>query len=135
MREYKHHRNGNTYEHSVKVAYLCYKHHRFFNSNVALWELMRGALLHDYFLYDRHKKDPHCKISGLRHGFTHPALALRNALSAYPDLTRTERDIIKRHMFPLTPIPPKTRGGWIVCLYDKIAAIDDYLSPKNTKRK
>ena len=38
--------------------------------------LVRGALLHDYFLYDWHQ--PH-KEYGL-HGFTHPSTALRNAV-------------------------------------------------------
>ena len=127
MRKFKHHRNGNTYEHSIKVAYLCYRHYQIFDSKVELGELIRGALLHDYFLYDRHNKNSNPKISGLKHSFTHPKKALNNALNDYPDLTATEQDIIKRHMFPLTPIPPKTRGGWIVCLYDKVTAIDDFL--------
>ena len=33
-----------------------------------------------------------------------------------------EREIIKKHMFPLTPIPPTCREAWLVCLADKICA-------------
>lgn len=126
MKQYKHHLVGNTYEHSINVAYLCYRHYKRHKSKVDLNELIRGALLHDYFLYDRHDKSDTEHVRGLVHGFMHPSRALANATHAYPDLTKTERDVIKRHMFPLTPIPPKTRCGWLVCFYDKVAAICDY---------
>ena len=40
-------------------------------------ELIRGALLHDYFLYDWHEKD---HVNPFRlHGFYHPGIALENA--------------------------------------------------------
>lgn len=79
-------------------------------------ELIRGALLHDYFLYDWHVPDetnPH-KL----HGFYHPGRALRNAMAEY-DLTEREKDIIKKHMWPLTFIPPMCREAWIVTAADK----------------
>lgn len=74
--------------------------------------IIRGALLHDYFLYDWHK--PH----GKGHGFTHPSTALNNASQDF-ELTEIEKNIIVRHMFPLVPIPPKSIEGGIVCLIDK----------------
>lgn len=79
-------------------------------------ELIRGALLHDYFLYDWHKPDkehPH-----RLHGFYHPGTALRNAAKEY-NLTNRERDIIEKHMWPLTLVPPKCREAWIVTTADK----------------
>lgn len=79
-------------------------------------ELIRGALLHDYFLYDWHHKDyvsPH-KL----HGFFHPGVALKNASEEYV-LTPRERDIIKKHMWPLTVVPPTCREAWIVTTADK----------------
>ncbi|MBQ7774772.1 MAG: HD domain-containing protein, partial [Lachnospiraceae bacterium] len=126
MRNYKHHIHGCTYDHSIRVAYLCYRHYQRFHSNVNLNELIRGALLHDYFLYDHHDKNSSGHVNGLVHGFTHSKRALENALRVYPDLTKTEQDMIKRHMFPLTPIPPMTKCGWLVCFYDKVAAIGEY---------
>ena len=33
-----------------------------------------------------------------------------------------EQDIIKHHMFPLTPCPPKTKEGWIVSISDKLCS-------------
>ena len=57
-------------------------------------ELIRGALLHDYFLYDWHHGD-YAKPHKL-HGFYHPGRALRNAMKEYA-LTPREQDIIKNH--------------------------------------
>ena len=79
-------------------------------------ELIRGALLHDYFLYDWHSKE-HVSIKNL-HGFYHPGIALKNASEEY-ELTPREKDIIKKHMWPLTVVPPACREAWIVTVADK----------------
>ncbi len=79
-------------------------------------ELIRGALLHDYFLYDWHDKE-HVQIHNL-HGFYHPGIALKNASAEYR-LTPREKDIIKKHMWPLTMVPPMCREAWIVTIADK----------------
>ena len=87
-------------------------------------ELIRGALLHDYFLYDWHIPDyqnPH-KL----HGFYHPGIALRNALREYY-LTEREKDIIKKHMWPLTVVPPGCREAWIVTAADKWCSLMETL--------
>lgn len=131
MKKYKHHVRSSVFYHSLKVAYLCYKHHKRFKSKISLKELVRGALLHDYYLYDWHDRDKSHRF----HGFTHPKRALKNALRAYPDLTKGEKDMIKYHMFPLTVAPPKTKMGWIICFYDKVAAISDYFGKNRWKKK
>lgn len=77
-------------------------------------ELVRGALLHDYFLYDWHNAGR----KGRLHGFYHPGIALRNAMKEYK-LTPREKDIIKKHMWPLTVVPPMCREAWIVTTADK----------------
>lgn len=122
MKQYRHHLKGNTYRHSLKVAYLCYLHYKK-HGGKDLMKLIRGALLHDFYLYDCHARPRPHRFHLLRH----PRIALRNAQAAFPELDATERDIILHHMFPLTPIPPRTREGWIVCIYDKIAAISDLI--------
>lgn len=113
----KQHGSTSVYQHSINVAYL------------SLWlagrlplrtdrrALVRGALLHDYFLYDWHKKDDGHRWHGFRHGKT----AARNAKRDYR-LNRLEEYIIARHMFPLTVLPPKSKEGWMVCLADKWCA-------------
>ena len=131
MRQYRHHIKGSVYDHSLKAAYLCYRHHRRFRSKTELSQLLRGALLHDYYLYDWHDKSTSHRF----HGFTHPRRALKNALRRYPDLTGTEQDMILRHMFPLTPVPPRTAAGWLLCFYDKVAAVSDYFGENKWREK
>lgn len=80
--------------------------------------LLRGALLHDYFLYDWHDS----KNGHRLHGFSHPYTACHNAEADF-DLTPRERNIIRHHMFPFVPIPPTCREAWIVCIADKWCAL------------
>ena len=82
--------------------------------------LVRGALLHDYFLYDWHEPDPDRPL----HGFYHPKAALKNARRDY-GVNAREEDIILHHMFPLTLSPPRTKEGLLVCLADKLCAIKE----------
>ncbi len=79
-------------------------------------ELIRGALLHDYFLYDWHSPE-HIPLYKL-HGLFHPGVAYKNASKEY-ELTPRESDIIRKHMWPLTVIPPMCREAWIVTAADK----------------
>ena len=128
MKTNKHHVNGTLFGHTVKVAYLCYKHHIRNKMKIDLSEFVRGALLHDYYLYDLHGDGEKHRFHWLRH----PSVALENAKRDYPLLTKTQCDMIKHHMFPLTFIPPHTKAGWLVCFYDKVAAISDRFG-KNKK--
>lgn len=121
MKKWQHHVRGSVYDHSLKVAYLCYRHHKRFGMRIDVREFVIGAVLHDYYLYDLHGSDDLHKL----HWFKHPQDALKNALEKYPDLTETQQDMIRRHMFPLTVIPPKTSAAWLLCFYDKVAAISD----------
>ena len=127
MKDAKHHIRENTYDHSVKVAYLCYLHHKRFGTKVDLREFVRAALLHDFYLYDWHNGEH--KL----HLFTHAGDALKNALKYYPDLTPMQKDVIARHMFPINIRPPKTQAGRIVCLYDKIVTLSDYFGKNRWK--
>lgn len=112
------HGNVSVYEHCLAVCVCSIKIARMLRIRYDLRALIRGALLHDYFLYDWHvNDDPNRKL----HGFFHPSVALENALKDY-ELSKKEQDIIKHNMFPLTIIPPMCREAWLVCLADKICA-------------
>ena len=103
-------------KHSLLIAFFLEKR---FGADIDLDSLIRGALLHDYFLYDWHDKE----VPGRRiHGFTHPRKALDNAVRDF-ELNFKERDIIRKHMFPLTLFPPRYRESAIVCIADKWCAI------------
>lgn len=122
--QYMQHGSTSVFRHSVSVAYVCYYLAEKMNAPVDTKSLIRGALLHDYFLYDWHKPDlenPH-KL----HGFYHPGKALRNASREYK-LTEREKDIIKKHMWPLTVVPPACREAWIVTMADKWCSLMETL--------
>ena len=91
---------------------------------VDLRSLIRAALLHDYFLYDWHDWD---NGEHRWHGFTHGHAALVNALKDFT-LNDIERDSIEKHMFPMTPVPPRYIEGYLVTLADKLSATRETLS-------
>lgn len=80
----------------------------------------RGGLLHDLFLYDWHKHKP--AAGEAMHGFTHARTALENAEKEF-DLTEVEREIILKHMWPLTLNPPKYKEAYIVVWHDKACSL------------
>lgn len=112
------HGKTSVYMHSVSVAYMsCYLAEKYC-LKVDYHSLIMGALLHDYFLYDWHDKESNHKRP---HGFYHPSAALANAEMDF-ELNWRVKNIIKRHMFPLTPVPPGCLEGWLVCIADKICS-------------
>lgn len=112
------HGNTSVLKHSVSVAYVSFRVASLLNLPVDMKKLIRGALLHDYFLYDWHVKDKSHRL----HGFRHPYTAYRNA-SRDINLSKIEKDIITRHMFPLTPIPPIYMESILVCTVDKLCSL------------
>lgn len=104
--------------HTAAVAYYSLWLVKKLNIKCDKAELIRGALLHDYFLYDWHDGAKGRSV----HGFTHPSAALKNADRDFK-LSDRERDIIKKHMFPITVLPPSYRESWIVCCVDKACSL------------
>lgn len=118
------------YKHSLFVAYisLCIAKKLHIKANER--SLIRGALLHDYFLYDWHIPS----LENRRHAFDHPRRAYENAKMDF-DLTDCEKDIILKHMFPLTLHLPKYRESYIVLLADKYCAVYETIAWQRSKRK
>lgn len=114
------HVDVNCLEHCVFVSYISFLFCKRFGLNFV--DAARGTLLHDLFLYDWHIKGSH---KGL-HGFTHPKTALQNA-SKICDLTEKEKDIIVKHMWPLTIRLPKYRESFVVSGADKLCALAEML--------
>ncbi|MCR5487937.1 MAG: HD domain-containing protein [Lachnospiraceae bacterium] len=120
MHGYIQHGSVSVFRHCVRVAETSLKIERFlkkrFNVKMDERALVRGALLHDYFLYDWHNKKDRPK--GL-HGFTHPGTALKNAIRDYA-VSEREKKIIRQHMFPLTITKiPTCKEAWVVNIADK----------------
>lgn len=112
-----HHGIVNTYDHSVHVAIVCISLVQKFDLNVDLSSLIRGALLHDYYLY----KAPAGEKGHTSHLFLHPRRAFNNAKEDF-EINEIEEDIILKHMFPATPMIPKYLESWIVIYADKVCA-------------
>jgi len=110
-------------QHSVFVAYCSYNIGKKLRLKCDYKSLVRGALLHDFFLYDWHEKDKSHRL----HGFTHPKTALKNA-EKYFKLNNKERDIIRKHMWPLNLSPPRYKESFIVWTADKYCALLETLS-------
>ena len=122
QKNYIQHGTTSVYLHCLNVAYVSLRLALFFRLRLSYRALVRGALLHDYFLYDWHVPSE----THRGHGFTHARTALHNASRDFT-LDAVERDVIKRHMFPLNPVPPRYRESVLVCLADKICAIGETL--------
>lgn len=130
MKNYIQHSGIDCLEHSLYVSYSSYLICRKLGFDYR--SAARGGLLHDFFLYDWHTAKPY---RGL-HGFVHPRIALRNANENF-HLNERERDMISRHMWPLTIIPPKYKEAYIVVAADKYCAfmeIFNFGKRKNVRR-
>jgi uncharacterized protein len=120
MKKFIQHNNVTCLEHSICVSYYSF----FICKRLGLdyRSAARGGLLHDFFLYDWHITKP---VKGL-HGFTHPNTALENA-NKYFYLNEIEKDIIEKHMWPLTAKLPKYKESFIVSFVDKYCALMEIL--------
>ncbi len=105
-------------KHSLAVSFYSYIVCKRLHLKCDLKAVIRGALLHDFFLYDWHIRDKKRRW----HGFTHPRTALENARK-YFCLSKKEEDIILKHMWPLTFKFPRFIESFIVCMADKICSI------------
>ena len=132
LKEFIQHGNVTVYEHCIYVCLSALKINSKLRSGADLRALVRGALLHDYFLYDWHDGSAPGNIHPKLHGFYHPGIALRNAVKDFI-LSEREKDIIKKHMWPLTVKPPRCREAWIICLADKYASTLETLKLRKGK--
>lgn len=115
LENYSHHLNCSRLEHCLHVSCLSYLvcKKRGLNYRAAA----RGGLLHDFYFYDSHQSKPERGI----HCMCHPAIALENAEKHFP-LNKMEKDIIVKHMWPVTVRPPKYQESFIVSFMDKYCA-------------
>ena len=118
------------YEHCLSVCYLALRIAERLGIEVDKRSMVRGALLHDFFMYDWH--DP----GNLRllHGFTHPREALSTAQKQF-ELNDIERDVIRKHMFPLNIALPRYRETVIVTIADKVSAVLETFHSAQTLRQ
>ena len=129
MAQYPQHGNTSRLLHSVAVAYYSYRLAAAAPATFHMYELVRGALFHDYFFYDAQDGDPAHK----GHWTRHPAIALENAQKELA-LSGIEADIIRSHMFPLTLRPPRFREAAVVSMIDKACSVYEFFRRREPYR-
>lgn len=118
MKTFIQHGQISTFDHVLSVACVSYYLNLRFRLGADERSLVRGAFLHDFYLYDWHKNSYPMRF----HGFRHPFLALENAQRLFT-LNKKEKNIIASHMWPLTIWElPKCREAAIVCAADKFCS-------------
>lgn len=122
MKQFIQHGHVSTYEHCEAVTSLSYEINKRLHLHADPDILLKGAMLHDFYLYDWHEKgDGTHRL----HGFRHAEIASRNAIQ-YLDMDEKICHVIRSHMWPLNPVKiPKIREAWIVCLADKCVSLHE----------
>ena len=127
MKQYRQHYNTSCFDHCYAAAYYCFlickKYHLDYKSAT------RAAMLHDLFLYDWRKRQDDRK--GL-HAFTHGKTACENACKLF-DLSDKEKDIIIKHMWPITIKFPHSIEGFILTFVDKYCALSETIDIYKTR--
>lgn len=116
MDDFSQHLNTSRLQHSLNVAYYSFLFARKLNLNVS--DAVRGALLHDLFLYEWRTEQP---VEG-NHVLVHPIQALQNAKKV-TEVTDVMEDVIASHMWPVGNVKPTTREGWLIQMVDKMCAV------------
>jgi uncharacterized protein len=120
--DYIQHYSFTRLRHSLDVAYFSFVIARFLH-----WDspsVARAGLLHDLFFYDWRDDDYICE--GRNHAFEHPKIALRNARKV-TSLNPREENIIRRHMWMVTLVPPRYKEGYLVTFVDKYCALREFV--------
>lgn len=119
MKNYRQHYETSCFDHCYLAAYYCYLICKKYNLDYR--SATRAAMLHDLFLYDWRIRQPGRK--GF-HAFTHPKTACDNACRLF-DLNEKEKDIILKHMWPVTISFPNSIEGFILTFVDKYCAMSE----------
>lgn len=119
LRIYKHHYGSNRLEHCLSVSYYSYKMCKFLGLDYI--SAARAGLLHDLFLYDCENPETRPK----NHIKEHPKTALINAEKLFY-LNDVEKDIILKHMWPITFSTPKHLESFVVTFVDKYCALKEF---------
>lgn len=148
---FMHHPNLSVWDHSIYVSFKSYLAAGMLHANRRNAAI--AGLLHDFYpqawistpdieeldggIYALKMKQKTKLFE--KHGFVHAKEASENYLKYFPELeNEVITNSIKRHMFPLTPVPPKYLEGWIVTMVDKVNSTGEVLQlnkiPAKTKK-
>ncbi len=110
------HHGDTRFNHSLRVSYLAYKIANILGCDTT--STIRAGALHDFFLV----RDDKNIMSSTKMFINHPMMAKENAITFF-GVNEKEQNIIESHMFPMSPIAPKSKEAWIVTFSDKVVAL------------
>ena len=117
MKNYRQHAKVNCFDHCLLASYYSSSISKRFGFDYV--SSARAGMLHDLFLYDWRKRQDGRK--GL-HAFTHPKTSFENASKLF-DLNKREKDIILKHMWPVTFFHfPRYKESFVLTIVDKYCA-------------
>ena len=141
---FPHHHDISVWDHSILVSFRSFiiaKSFKVSKENVAI-----AGLLHDFYpwcwintkeleefedgKYLEENKRKKRTIFEM-HAFTHGKAAAENYIKFFPELENKRiTNSIKRHMFPVTIIPPRYLEGIIITTIDKFNSVNELPSPR-----
>ena len=131
MDDYIQHGNVTTLAHCLRVARTCYAWSVRLHLAVDEEDLVVGALLHDFYLYDWHDRS----TSRPHHATMHPVYAAQNARDIL-DVSPRVQGIISSHMWPLPPDrPPRCREAALLCAADKWCSLEETIAMRRAPRR
>ena len=125
QKKYMQHGKTSVYTHIMNVCDMSVSIALKLKLKVDMKSLVRGSLLHDYFLYDWHENDKSHSL----HGFKHAKTACDNAKRDF-GINKIEENMILSHMFPLNLKLPKYKESLVLTLSDKICAVKETFNRK-----
>ncbi len=127
LAQFEQHFEINRLQHILCVSYMSYRIALRIGADARL--TARAGVLHDLYYYDWRVKDPSHRL----HGIYHPGFSLKNTRELLGPVDKRTADAILRHMWPLTPIPPRYKEGLAVTLADKYCAFYECVISFNKK--
>ena len=127
LKDITHHISTTRYQHCVNVSYygfiICRK------LRLDARSAARAGLMHDMFYYDRREFNSAREKGQLRHSAKHSFIASENA-ALITDISDKEKDMIEKHMWPMTRPRPSYKETYIITFVDKYCAVLEYCIPK-----
>lgn len=123
LKQFRHHHYTTRFQHSLNVSYYNYLLCRFFR-----WDAVsaaRAGLLHDLYFYETAAYERTDSPDLKSHSAHHPEVAVQNAAVRFP-LNPRERDMIAKHMWPVTRQMPHYKESYAITFVDKYAAILEF---------
>lgn len=127
LKSITHHVSTTRFQHCVNVSYYSYIVCRLFRLNAR--SAARAGLLHDLFFYDRKEYNLSKQKWQASHSKHHSLLAASNA-SEITSITALEKDMIEKHMWPVTRPMPKYKETYVITVIDKYCAVLEFCVPK-----